>query len=191
MPRRTCDCCLFTSIIILLVLIGVTINYGSKYADSLKYNKLKCNITRIQYPIEIPNTIDEYNNDFIKCDCGKRCVSDMGICTKVFIADEHFGEILLQKNYGTYLSKCTFAERSCPNGEKNENRVYAIQQNIFNVVNKYKNYMEKSVFIDCYEYNDVYFLDDYNYLDETITLSVFTGLLLILICIIFSCCSPQ
>ena len=39
------------------------------------------------------------NNNFIKCDCGKRCVSDMGICTKVFIADEHFGEILLQKNF--------------------------------------------------------------------------------------------
>jgi len=191
MPRRTCDCCLFTSTIILLVLIGVTINYGSKYADSLKYNKLKCNITRIEYPTEIPIIIDEYNNNFIKCDCGKRCVSDMGICTKVFIVDEHFGEILLQKNYGTYLSKCTFAETSCPNGEQNENRVYAIQHNIFNVVNKYKNYMEKSGFIDCYEYNDVYFLAGYNYLDETIILSVFSGILLILIYIIFSCCPPQ
>ena len=158
-------------------MIGITINYGSKYTDSLKYNKLKCNITRIEYPTEIPIIIDEYNNNFIKCECGKRCVSDMGICTKVFISDEHFGEILLQKNYGTHLSKCTFAETSCQTKHKN-------------VVDKYKNYMEKSGFIDCYEYNDVYFLDEYNYLDETIILSVFSGILLILICIIFSCSSP-
>ncbi len=190
MARKSYDCCLFTTIIIEIVLIGVTLNYGFKYSNSLKYNQLKCNITRIEYPTKIPTTTEEYNNNFIKCDCGKRCVSDMGICTKIFTTDEHFGEKLFQHRYETFLSKCTFAETSCPNGEKNENRIYAIEQNIKNVVNKYKNYMKKSEFIECYEYNDVYFLDDYNYLDETIILSVFVVLLLIMILCILRCCPP-
>ncbi len=191
MPRKSYDCCLFTSMIIEIILIGITVNYGIKYSNSFKYNKLECNITRIEYPDKIPTTIEEYNNNFVKCDCGKRCVSDMGICTKIFITDKHFGEFLLQKSYNTYLSKCTFAETSCPNGEKNENRIYHIKENIKNVVDKYKDYMEKSEFIDCYEYNDVYFLDNYNYLGETIGLSVFGGLLLITIVSILTCCPPQ
>ena len=115
----------------------------------------------------------------------------MGICTKIFTIDEHYGEKLLQNRYETFLSKCTFAETKCLNGEKNENRIYAIEQNIQNVVDKYKNYMAKSEFIDCYEYNDVYFLDNYNYLGETIGLCVFAGLLLITILCILSCCPPQ
>ena len=191
MPRKSYDCCLFTSMIIEIILIGITVNYGIKYSNSFKYNKLECNITRIEYPDKIPTTIEEYNNNFVKCDCGKRCVSDMGICTKIFITDKHFGEFLLQKSYNTYLSKCTFAETSCPNGEKNENRIYHIKENIKNVVDKYKDYMEKSEFIDCYEYNDVYFLDNYNYLGETIGLCVFAGLLLITILCILTCCPPQ
>lgn len=191
MARNSYECCLFMSIIIQIVLIGVSISYVSKYVDSLKYNQLKCNITRIEYPTKIPTNTEEYNNNFIKCDCGKRCVSDMGICTKIFITDEHFGEKLLQNRYDIFLSKCTFAETRCIDGEKNENRMYAIEQNIKNVVDKYKNYMQNSEFIDCYEYNDVYFLDNYNYLDETIGLCVFAGLLLIIIITIFRYCSPQ
>ena len=193
MPRKNYECCLFTSIISIIALLGVTINYCFKYSNSQKYNKLKCNITRIEYPDKIPTTVEEYNNNFIKCSCGKRCISDMGICTKIFITDIHFGEELLQYKYKNenLLSKCTFAERRCANGENIENRIYSIKENKKNVVNKYENYIKNSELIDCYEFNDVYFIDNYNYLDETIILCVFSGMLLILICVILSFCPPQ
>ena len=65
MPRKSYECCFFMCVIIEIVLIGVTIKYGLKYNDSLKYNQLKCNITRIEYPDKIPTTIEEYNNNFV------------------------------------------------------------------------------------------------------------------------------
>ena len=187
MPKKSYECCLFTSMIIEIVLIGVTIQYGFKYNNSLKYNKLKCNITKIEYPIEISNSINENNNNFVKCSCGKRCTSDMGICTKLFTNNKNFEEILIQNNYDTYLSKCTFAETRCQNGELIKNRIYAIKENIKNIKNKY----EISSFIDCYEYDNIYFLDDYNYINETIILSIFGGILLIIISLILICCPPQ
>ena len=79
MPRNNYDCCFFMCVIIEIVLIGVTINYSLKYNDSLKYNQLKCNITRIEYPDKIPTTTEEYNNNFVKCDCGKKFKSNSGL----------------------------------------------------------------------------------------------------------------
>ena len=117
-------------VIINIILVGVSIDYTIKYTNSQKYNKLKCNITKIEYPTEIPNTIDEYNNNFVKCSCGKRCTSDMGICTKLFITNKNLEEVLLQKKYGIYDSECTFAETKCENGEIIEDRINAIQENI-------------------------------------------------------------
>lgn len=190
MSRDGCSCCFFVLIIINIILVGVSIDYTIKYTNSQKYNKLKCNITKIEYPTEIPNTIDEYNNNFVKCSCGKRCTSDMGICTKLFITNKNLEEVLLQKEYGIYDSECTFAETKCVNGEIIENRINAIQENIDYITKQYGEYITGLKLLNCYEFNGIYFLDDYNYFDEMILCWSIMGFIVILLFTICRNCPP-
>ena len=183
MSNNDYSCCVFTSIIIFLTSIGIFVNYSSKYYDSLKYELIKCNITDVEYPTKIPETIEDYNNNFVKCNCGKRCVSDMGICSKIFITDKHYGKILLQNKYNLNNQQCTFKETRCNNGEKIKNRINAINDNINNM-KKYESYINNSKLIDCYEFNDIYFLDDYNHYTEFVIASSFLGLLILILILI-------
>ena len=189
MVRRDCSCTLFTLCVIEIVMIGVSINYICKYDNSLDYNKLKCNITRLEYPTEISNNVEDIKNKFCKCSCGKRCISDLGICTKIFI-NIYNKEILLKNQYNINYDKCTFRENRCTNGELIENRIVAINKNI-DSIQIYEEYIEQSELIDCYEYKNIYFLDNYNYFDEMVTLSSISSLIIIFILIICICCPLQ
>lgn len=186
MARIDCSCTLFTLCVIEIVLIGVSINYICKYDNSLDYNKFKCNITRLEYPTEISDNVEDIKNKFCKCSCGKRCTSDLGICTKIFINVDN-KEVLLKKSYNLFYNKCTFREDICANGELVENRLEAINKNI-DSIEIYKQYIEKSELIDCYEYKNVYFLDNYNYFDEMVVLSCISILIILLIITMCICC---
>jgi hypothetical protein len=52
----------------------------------------------------------------------------------------------------------------------------------------YEDYKNNDIILKCYYYNDIYFLDNYNYLTETVIFSVLLGTFVISIFIILSCC---
>tara|TARA_Y100000389_G_C17264528_1_gene414751 strand:+ start:230 stop:799 length:570 start_codon:yes stop_codon:yes gene_type:complete len=180
MPKKDYSCRFFASAISFIVIFALAISYTFKYNSSLKYNEEYCNITRLEYPKEIPsNNTNELEKNFVKCSCGRRCTSDMGICNKLFIQDDYLGEILLKNDYYTHYTKCTFAERTCINGETNTNRLYMINENVKRM-EKYENIILNSELIECYEYNGIYFMNNYNYLTEMVIFWIIVFVLLFL-----------
>lgn len=186
--NSNCTCAFVTLMIISIVLVSLTAQYGAKYDDSLKYKEKKCKIDRIEYP-----TIESIINDtsqFTKCSCGKRCTSTLGICNKIYINDVDSNSstnILLRNDYSLFETRCTFRETRCPDGENIENRKYKISNNI-EEMKMYEDYKNNDIILKCYYYNDIYFLDNYNYLTETVVFSVLLGTFVISIFIILSCC---
>ena len=184
MARNNCTCAFVTLMIISIVLVALTAQYGAKYGNSLKYEEKKCKIVRIEYP-----TVESIINDtsqFTKCSCGKRCTSTLGICNKIYVIDidsRLSTGILLRNKYSLFERRCTFSETRCPDGENIENRKYKISNNI-EEMKMYEDYKNNDIILKCYYYNDIYFLDNYNYLEETVVFSVLLGTFVISICII-------
>ena len=152
--NSNCTCAFVTLMIISIVLVSLTAQYGAKYDDSLKYKEKKCKIDRIEYP-----TIESIINDtsqFTKCSCGKRCTSTLGICNKIYINDVDSNSstnILLRNDYSLFETRCTFRETRCPDGENIENRKYKISNNI-EEMKMYEDYKNNDIILKCYYYNN-------------------------------------
>ena len=185
---KDCTCCFFFSNLISIVFIGLTIKYSVIYDDSKDYNSNDCIITRVEYPTKLLTSLDNDQNkyNFARCSCGKRCLSDMGICNKIYIKNKNDNEILLKNKYLSLDGNCTFREKYCPDGEKIENRLYKIEENKLEM-NKYIN----KTSIKCYNYKDEYFINNYNYLKETLICVFGLSLCVITTCIICCCFRRQ
>ena len=188
--RNDCSCCFGILILINLVFIPLSIVYIIKYNDSLEYNKIKCNITEVTYPHQIPTDNDIINNNFVKCNCGKRCVSDLGICNKIYIFDKYEGKILLKEEYTFNTLTCTFREKKCPNGEKIGNRIDAINYNKLEMI-KYERFINNDELFNCYEYNGIYFIDNKTNFSTMLIISVITLVLIVLTISIHLRCSTE
>jgi hypothetical protein len=82
--------CVGASFIIFIVMLVFAIINIIRFDARNDFEDFKCNITKVEYPKEIPTNIYDFiNDDFVKCDCGKRCVSDLGICSKIYIMNEN------------------------------------------------------------------------------------------------------
>jgi hypothetical protein len=180
--------CIFLNVIIFVTMLTLGIINSIKYSKRDDFNNIKCNITKIEYPLKIPDNIDDYSNsNFVNCDCGKSCIGDLGICNKIFITIDDSNEILLQNRFDSDDSLCTFREKKCKNGEKISNRIVKIYDNI-NEMKKYEKYISDNTLMDCYKYNNVYFVNDYNYYKEMVIFMSIAGFEIIAIIIIGRYC---
>ena len=144
-------CCLFMIVVSAFVLLFAGLNY----ADSQNFVESQCVLTSVTYPTNTPSHNGSWS-DFIECDCGRRCTSDLGTCIKLFAYEQNSpsltenGEIQTHnsqmiKLHPTSLggssasSLCTFAETDCPNGESHDNRITAIND----AITKAQPYKEK------------------------------------------------
>ena len=169
--------CLIFNIIITIIMMVFAIIYSMKFGDSYEFENYKCNITDVHYPLEIPTGLLGYEN-FDSCDCGRRCISDLGICNKIFITEGEEDNILMSDRFDSDDSKCTFREKNCKNGENYMNRLSKVSNNIIDM-QYYVNFINSTQNIDCYKFENIYFFDNYDYLVEVITfwsLFVFFGL---------------
>lgn len=107
----------------------------------------RCNILEVVYPTRLPQNVSDMAG-FTNCDCGKRCISDLGICISVFgnVINSDNTE-MFRKNIYESNSPCTESEEDCPNGESIQDRLEAIN----NAENTAEQFIEKmNSTINCY-----------------------------------------
>lgn len=174
--------CLFLNLVLTLVMLVFSIINIIKFSESHNFENTLCNVTRIEYPSEIPTNIENYKN-FVECDCGRRCESNLGICNQIYITDENSQEILLQDRYDSDDNTCSLRESKCKNGERIDNRITKIYENI-EKMKYYENSITNNTLIDCHKFDDVYFLNDYNYFKEMIifvSIMLFSSMIILII----------
>ena len=155
--------------------------------DYKDYHEHDCNITKINYPKNLPTK----NNSFgwKHCKCGRGCDKAYTPCIQMF-SDIDTNIMIQDRYFSDYNSnnECTFYERICKNGED----IIEVQEKLEEAKKIYDNYFNKT--IKCYynnEKNEI-FLD--MSLNKTtfitlITIICFTiGLLCTIIqCLIYCC----
>jgi hypothetical protein len=164
-----------------LVIYAIFIIPYSHYDD---YKDHKCNITRVEYPTEIPTDNDFHNNPHWKsCDCGSKCKS-WSPCVKLYSSVD---KTLLIKNkyYKDRNDDCTFSEAKCDDG------LQYVQRSLRDAYNQYTKYINNT--IECH-YDDpltnIYLSMD-NYLDTLyfpLIIIIFTTICIIIM-IIHDCSS--
>ena len=83
----------------------------NNYLILSNYEETICNITRVEYPFQMPNN---NNKDlWSSCDCGSKCKSKYP-CIKLY---SDLSPEILKKSLDMEESSCTFTETSCPKGE--------------------------------------------------------------------------
>jgi hypothetical protein len=144
-----CACCLW--VMSAVVIYGVFIIPYSNYND---YNLHKCNITRVEYPTELPVNNDFHNNrNWKSCDCGDSCKS-WTACIKLYSSVDET-QLIKNRYYIDRDDECTFNEAKCTNGFQ---RVHNSLTDSYNIYIKYIN-----TTIDCYyddPMTDIYIIMD-------------------------------
>ena len=182
--------CVGTSFIIFIVMLSFAIINIIKYDARNDFEDYMCNITKVEYPKEIPRNIDDFLNEkFVKCSCGKRCTSDLGICNKIYIINENSEEVLLQNKFDSNDNLCTFRESKCKNAERIDDRITKIYKNI-EKMKFYENAMNNTL-IDCYKYKNIYFIDNYDYMKEMIIFICLTFVFFIITYILTQLCCKK
>lgn len=150
-------------------------------------NETTCNVVDVTYPTVIPNSIEEVDSNFVPCDCGRRCVSDMGYCISIYVNVNNKTKLALDTVANNPSEdKCTFREKACKKGEEVSDRIEMLKT-VHNKVQPYIEHMNTNQPIKCYTHNGNVFLD--NDITNTILLLVVLGILFV-ICILISlfCC---
>lgn len=190
---RNCSfCCLFMLVVTAFVLMFAGLNYHT----SISYTERQCVLTSVTYPTNTPSHNDSWSN-FIECDCGRRCTSDLGTCIKLFayeknapsLSSEGIHQIPASEMIKLHpssmggsraSSECTFAETKCPNGESHDDRMRAIEDAI-QLGEPYREKMLANETIPCYlndSSNEIYLNVDKSYV-LLIVVGSFTFLFLI------------
>ena len=191
-----CGACLSLVSTTILLFIGLNLLVMQAFIER------ECILTDVTYPVTTPSLNESWSN-FVECDCGRRCISDLGTCIKLF-AYEKNGPLLSDGNNsyqstmlkthphvigGTYpSSECTFAEKKCRDGESHNDRLEAIA-NAGLKATQYVEKMNRNESIICYSSNnsdEIYLEAEYNYIPIIIGGSI-TFLLFVCTFVCFIC----
>jgi hypothetical protein len=165
-------------IIITSILLGINV---PKLRDIKKRNNDKLIITheyvinRIEYPTNIPN-INNFD-DYTECNCGEHCISNYGICNKIYINDNNT-EYLVHNTIDDYNSVCTIINKNCVDNINILDNL--LVDNIF-LLEDYINLMNNNDTIQLYKKENIYFIKNYKKNERklknlVIICSVFLGL---------------
>ena len=151
--------------------------------DYLKMNDYEptiCNITQVEYPIQLPysENMDLWSN----CDCGRRCTSRYP-CIKIY---SNLSSDILKRSLDNRDESCTFTESSCPHGEDPAVTFQSLEHSI----RLAESYINSSV--TCYvnkndPSNHEIFLEYDDYLVELIIFTIIFSLFVIIITIMVLC----
>ena len=172
-----CCACLSsgTGIILGLIFMGIT---GSSLLF-LNPDKHECQISNVTYPVSIPTNPLSIHENFVTCDCGKNCISDLGYCVRIYV--NTMNESYLAGLYGSLDKGCTFAETKCSKGENMLNRINALQR-AATIAEPYIHLMNTTKTIHCYTSNNYIFLqDDSNSIILKMSVTGGTSMLLLLL----------
>lgn len=160
------------------------------YLQYINYTKTECNVTHIDYPVELPNATNE--EFWISCKCGRSCQS-LTPCITIYGFINSNSNTTINSTVNTiYKFKespqnkrfdCTFQQKKCPEGENIIDR----QNAVIEAKNTFEQYNNKTT--DCYvdEFSEIVVLNnDYNY-NYLIAFSVI-ALLMTCFCNYYICC---
>ena len=162
--------CMALAMISISIYVGITESFHS-------YDSYECNITRVEHPLELPN--ENSTENWIKCDCGKRCWS-WHPCITLYasIVKEDNSDIHKVIETKTSMKQCTFGSKHCSNGEN----VITVQKYLADSIVEANSY--KNTTVDCY-WNGK---DEYVYLSDNNTMYYITLASCILIALCCLCC---
>ena len=184
--RNSCECWAGLCMMLSGVFIIFTIAFGVNMIPDLNAEESICNITNVTYPTSIPTIPSEINDNFVPCDCGRRCMSDIGYCVRVFV--EHNSETVMVGELSSVSPEtpCTFKEENCFNEEDILSRMQAIHE-AGEVAAPFVSDMNNSIPLVCYSYNGNVFI--VNRKDFKITLVSVVGSLSVFFILvsIYSC----
>ena len=117
----------------------------------------KCFVSNVSVPSTISLALTPEEQGFVRCDCGKGCVSDLGTCVALYgyLENSNISEsqtMMIQYEVPDVDSQCTFRETKCHNGES----LVARTQALFNAQSLASEYNQSTV--DCFEYKGSLFL---------------------------------
>ena len=173
MTDKTRDCCLCVCVFlncIVLIFVGFAIfeiiDHGATNTE--------CHVKNINYPTMLPNETNTEN--WIKCDCGKRCWAWYPTVTLFLEVEGNEGIYQGVKDKHS-SKKYTFGKTDCRSGE---NVVYT-QQYLRDAIELAESYKNKT--IDCY------FDNSYAYLsyDLDLVIIIFIFVLCFMCCVGFAC----
>lgn len=175
------SCLIMFNCLILFILFIVSLIILLNYFKSNSLVFEQCNVTNVIYPTRLPLNFTDMAG-FSTCDCGKRCLSDLGICISAFgnIINGQ-GNILFKNNINDDHLSCTYQEINCLNGENIQNRLEAISDAKV-IAQQYIEMINTT--IDCYynsNSNTLYFNNDFDVVSMYIVFGFFGFFILILI----------
>ena len=169
-------CGIVSGVILMATGIVVSVKFSAETTS--------CMVTNVTYPTELPSTTEEINDNFVQCDCGKYCMSDLGYCVKIYASIPGTNATFLLGNEVETSSvdiQCTFYEENCPLGEQMSDRLLALDE-AEEIASPYLNYLNSSTPFDCYKSGDNLFLNNnvQDAINILIGLGCFTGFCFIL-----------
>lgn len=157
--KKSAECCGGICLIIFVVTAIITLGIGVSMIPDVEATHELCNITNVTYPTSIPCVPSEINENFVNCDCGRQCTSDIGYCVRVFV--EVNSEVVMASRFSSTSpeSDCTYTESKCFNEEDLASRMEAIQE-AEEIAGPYVQKMNSSEPIECFLHNGVVFLEN-------------------------------
>lgn len=168
--------------LVLLTIIGFGVIY--KQIDTINYKAFDCLIENVTYSTLVINMSDPNDtpiaSNFIRCDCGRKCISQYGTCIKLWGRNTAIPSesIHMLQDVSTKVDKqCTFQEDKCSNGESVLDRINAVTANQERALS-YLNTTQT-----CYTKNyETYYLSNSINMQALITGSILFGLILLCCC---------
>lgn len=168
--------------LVLLAIIGFGVIY--KQIDTINYKPFDCVIENVTYSTLIVNMSDPNDtpiaHNFVRCDCGRKCISQYGTCIKLWgrdVANPLEPIRMIQDSTTKAEQQCTFQEETCSNGESVLNRINAVSANQERAL-RYLNTTQT-----CYtKNNETYYLSNSMNKQALITGCVLFGLILLCCC---------
>lgn len=157
--KEAAECCGGICLILSVVMGIITLGIGVSMIPDVEATHELCNITNVTYPTSIPTVPSEINENFVNCDCGRQCTSDIGYCVRVFVEVNY--EIIIAGRFSSTSREieCTYKESRCFNEENLAARMEAIQE-AEEIAIPYVEKMNSTQPIECYLYNDIVFLEN-------------------------------
>lgn len=168
---------------IALILFICTLSIIFNYETNIKLLDKECTITKVTYPSVLPNLINSSYDNFIKCDCGRYCTSELGICINIYAYIDNINNTkkVFEKT-STLDSLCTFTETICKDGESINNRILKINE-ATNTGEYYSSFINNTN-INCYvdKKNNIYLQ---KHVDYTLIIVLSSILFFIIIMLVY------
>lgn len=158
------------------------------FTENIGLNEYDCKISNVTFPTNIPTVNDTNMDNFVRCDCGYKCTSDLGTCLNIYGSINDLTNVKdLKKSISNKRDQCTFTETKCRNGDDILNRIDKINE-VVERGNYYNNLMTNNETIKCYYSSDSQYIYMERNVDYTMMTILFSIMLFIIILMIICYC---